>query len=1121
MEENWLQVSRRRRGKNLRSQDDLWKNLDIEEEKGEPVPDVSARKQMQIIDRVHGIADILRKSVLLKDAQSVIMKHFDMKSEETSVKNEENQADSTEKTHSGLTIVGYGLGSFCASINAVHQLAFLVVMREAFMKIEATWDSHAVGSLKSRHICVEIYDPAMNKSDVAIANYFQLEVIQKNEHGRRLVKSNTVFFMPHCSKTLYQNVLACNWGPAIGKLVIIGNSFSAYRDRTLVTKEREKLLFVRVLPYLKEIQLSCGVAKSHKEYRTYEAAFNDLSVHIFPSQLLTRGLKDDTLLGNKMGAVATTPEFSVKKESLRMVVTCETPITADQILDNGLLYIKTQKRASRPFPSRARFSFQVHRSMKVRHLLGWSRPTDMAMSSFQTSKIKVDSLSINGLLSPESVAARSRNNNSQDMEFSHNLKSDENKPENAVDKVLTAAPVSREKRTPSAAHCSNNNNSSTSAYTSQFRVAIPTNFDKTPTASPPKVTFRKGEKSFLDFHQHYAITRHLGEGSYSTVKQVTHRKKGGFYACKIVDKLSLSDVDRAALSHEVRVLSSVNHVNIMRLYEVIEDDAKCYLVTELAEGGDLFDRIVKHGKFSEREAQKVMAALVEALYYCHLHNIIHRDVKPENVLLSGDDVKLCDFGFARQLNHQDDQASDSCGTPGYAAPEILDGRSYGLEVDVFSLGVVTYIMLCGYPPFPMKLAQLRTHRFNVRYPSKDWAAIHPDVKTLISHMLHVDPKERPTMAVLRTNPWVKAGRITLERLRRENEERQRLADLTRRQQAASAIRKKLVMGGFEAIKYGRNGLPHRTKLRLSTDGKVMSWQPKLLKRSLLRYQNARTFTSLFGISGKNNTEEKNSSALQDEGSKSETRRPAVGTSYKDESADACSTVNNVDGAGSTTDAINEKRFWWRSLHRERSSKTERTASGGFTRPTTTRQTASTPSSPITPPIVKVLRFPTPNVTLEHTESPYATSSDRLDDSIKLHDIRELLPGDRAIFFAGHAMNLPNSSKRAVDPACVLSVCTRYRELHLEFSNEGVRDGFMYLLQQATLPLHQCALTQSHLMMATATPPPVPLSLSSRQRGAMTPLEEEINRSSGPEVDEDIDEARAKEAMAARPNNQAE
>ncbi|KAG7386078.1 hypothetical protein PHYPSEUDO_000670 [Phytophthora pseudosyringae] len=842
--------------------------------------------------------------------------------------------------------------------------------------------------------------------------------------------------------------------------------------------------------------------------------------------------------------------------------------------------------------------------MKVRQLLGWTRPatpTDMATSSYHHHHSKTGGsssnnrehedeevvyapfedmakLSINELLPPKPDAQRAGNNNhSNDTEASHPVRStkgDGENPEEPEDKAPAASTFSphssrgateKARSRPRKSRCSSDdssNSSTASSSRSPSGAAMPTSsslnnaaaVDVMPPSPPPKVTFRKGEKSFLDFHQHYAITRHLGEGSYSTVKQVTHRKKGGFYACKIVDKLSLSDVDRAALSHEVRVLSSVSHVNIMRLYEVIEDDAKCYLVTELAEGGDLFDRIVKQGKFPEREAQKVAAALVEALHYCHTHSIIHRDVKPENVLLSGDDVKLCDFGFARQLNHQEEQASDSCGTPGYAAPEILDGRSYGLEVDVFSLGVVTYIMLCGYPPFPMKLAQLRTHRFNVRYPSKDWAAIHPDVKALISKMLHVDPKERPSMAVLRTHPWIQAGRITLERLRRENEERRRLADLTRRQQAASAIRKKLVMGGFEAVKYGRNGLPHRTKLRLSTDGKVLSWQPKLLKRSLLRYQNARSFTSLFGIGGKdsNGASQPDMHATQPKAN----GIPAggvVGTPHtpqnehdeSEQSANAASASpphSTGSSTSSTSDAINEKRLWWRSLRRERGAKTERTASGGFTLSFAPRQTGSTPTSPITPPAAKMLRVRSPSATLEQPVTPSATSPDRLDDSVKLHDIREMLAGDNAPFFAGHAMNLPNCSKRAVDPACVLSVCTRFRELHLEFPNEGIRDGFMYLLQQATLPLHQCVSGHPpRLMKSMPMPPPAPVSLSSRGHDtfvAMTPPDEgsnmtldeldaairteaDLEHSSGPEVDEEDAETVGKDATAASSNNQDE
>ncbi|KAG2524701.1 hypothetical protein JM16_004861 [Phytophthora kernoviae] len=877
---------------------------DVHEEAVEPVPEVSADKQKQIVRRVRAIVTVLQDSLLLKDTLREIRAHFEL----DAVKVQAGEEGTRDTVDHRPTLVGYGLGSFCASSNAVHQLGFLVALNGALREYHTNVDANdAKNSVLSQHK-VEIFDPAMNKSDAAILQHFEIGVIEENEHGRRRVDHNTVFFMPHCGKGLYQNVLACNWGPAVKKIIVIGNSFSAYGDRVLSAIDREGLVLVDVLPYLKEVSLSYGVSKTHEDFTRYEAAFNDMSLHSFPSNLTECAFRDDVKLTKRMAALASA--------------------------------------AHGPNTPRAGNN-NYARELEASNLAAGHHRT--------------------------------------------NVKDNEGSPEEPEDKSGVSAVFS-------------------------------------PRHEAHSIT------------EHYAITRHLGEGSYSTVKQVTHRKKGGFYACKIVDKLSLSDVDRSALSHEVRVLSSVSHANIMRLYEVIEDDAKCYLVTELAEGGDLFDRIVKQGKFPEREAQKVAAALVEALHYCHTHSIVHRDVKPENVLLSGDDVKLCDFGFARQLSHPEEQASDSCGTPGYAAPEILDGRSYGLEVDVFSLGVVTYIMLCGYPPFPMKLAQLRTHRFNVRYPSKDWAAIHPDVKTLISKMLHVDPTERPPMAELRSHPWIQVGRATLERLRREGEERRRLADLTRRQQAASAIRKKLVIGGFEAVKYGRNGLPHRTKLRLSTDGKCLSWQPKLLKRSLLRYQNARGFTSLFGIGGKehssNSQPDLHSPQIADDripnggmaSNDHDESEQSTGTTSASPPRSADSSNSCASPSSSTSDAINEKRLWWRSLRRERGTKTERTASGGFTLNFSSRA-ESNPSSPVSPMASPKVQVMTPSAT-----SP-------LDDSIKLNDIREMLTGDNASFFAGHATNLPNTAKRAVDPACVLSVCTRFRELHLEFPNEGSKFGW--------------------------------------------------------------------------------
>ncbi|KAL3672360.1 hypothetical protein V7S43_003045 [Phytophthora oleae] len=242
--------------------------------------------------------------MLLKDALSVVTKHFEL--DAVKVKTPVD-VDAEEETEDGLTLVGYGIGSFCASSNAVHQLGFMVALRDALCEGQAP-NVKVAASLDE--IQAEIFDPAMNKSDAAIAEHFQLKVIQENEHGRRRVASNTVFFMPHCGKTLYQNVLACNWGPAIKKLIIIGNSFSAYGDRVLASKERLGLLLVSVLPYLEEVALSCGVAKNHEDFGRYEAAFNDLSVQRFPSELLARGLQDTNL--NEKMTVASSLKLPVK-----------------------------------------------------------------------------------------------------------------------------------------------------------------------------------------------------------------------------------------------------------------------------------------------------------------------------------------------------------------------------------------------------------------------------------------------------------------------------------------------------------------------------------------------------------------------------------------------------------------------------------------------------------------------------------------------------------------------------------------------------------------------------------------------------------------------------------------
>lgn len=329
-------------------------------------------------------------------------------------------------------------------------------------------------------------------------------------------------------------------------------------------------------------------------------------------------------------------------------------------------------------------------------------------------------------------------------------------------------------------------------------------------------------------------------------------------------------------------------------------------------------------------------------------------------------------------------------------------------------------------------------------------------------MLHITPSHRPSAAYLRAHPWIRKGKEILDQQRRDAEERKRLADLTRKQQMADSIRKKLAMGGFEVVKYGRNGLPHRTKLRLSNDGKSITWQPKLFKRGLLRYQNARSFTSLFGVSkdvSNSNSQpqlhvhpqvDRLSACEASGGRRSE---PAIEDEEDEQRHSSLSSTgsNSSNNSSASDRSTSEKKLWWKSFRRDR-GKAERTASGGFSLSFTTRSSASSFDDSSTTESAATSSGRASSVSVVAT--PVTQCTDKLDDSINLNDIQAMTTGEQSEFFMAHKTNLPNGCKRPVDPGCVLSVTTRFRELHLEFPNEEIRDGFAFLLEQATLPLQK-------------------------------------------------------------------
>lgn len=263
----------------------------------------------------------------------------------------------------------------------------------------------------------------------------------------------------------------------------------------------------------------------------------------------------------------------------------------------------------------------------------------------------------------------------------------------------------------------------------------------------------------------YKFGKTLGQGSFATVKQATDRKdqSGEKFAVKIINKTALTDEDEKALDTEVLILEKMQHTNVVRLKEVYDCPTKFYMVMELCTGGELFDRIVKKAVYTEDEARKCVLQMADALEYCHAQDIVHRDIKPENLLYAkpepDETVKLADFGLAHLLK-RDEQLKTACGTPGYVAPEVLTGEGYGTEVDMWSIGVVVFILLCGYPPFYddstailFNMIKKGDYTFNPQY----WDHVSSEAKDLISKLLCVNSKQRLTAAAVKDHPWMNPG----------------------------------------------------------------------------------------------------------------------------------------------------------------------------------------------------------------------------------------------------------------------------------------------------------------------------------------------------------------------------
>ncbi|XP_024225866.1 calcium/calmodulin-dependent protein kinase type II alpha chain isoform X1 [Bombus vosnesenskii] len=284
------------------------------------------------------------------------------------------------------------------------------------------------------------------------------------------------------------------------------------------------------------------------------------------------------------------------------------------------------------------------------------------------------------------------------------------------------------------------------------------------------------------FSDNYDLKEELGKGAFSVVRRCVQKSTGHEFAAKIINTKKLTARDFQKLEREARICRKLQHPNIVRLHDSIQEENHHYLVFDLVTGGELFEDIVAREFYSEADASHCIQQILESVHHCHHNGVVHRDLKPENLLLAskakGAAVKLADFGLAIEVQGEAQAWFGFAGTPGYLSPEVLKKEPYGKPVDIWACGVILYILLVGYPPFwdedqHRLYAQIKAGSYD--YPSPEWDTVTPEAKNLINQMLTVNPSKRITASEALKHPWIC--------------QRERVASVVHRQETVDCLKK--------------------------------------------------------------------------------------------------------------------------------------------------------------------------------------------------------------------------------------------------------------------------------------------------------------------------------------------